>query len=319
MEPLEEQRVKEDEKKAEQLLQSISKDEERVREQVQRLGDLHAQFNNQFLRYLRAITENDAFTHLKELPPPKTWDLISYEVDIQHEGFEFKSIREDVRHVATYKIASALEEPLIQISYAYAEGFRWIRHCDSMKEEAILYQHHGGCLRYFNLHLQRRRKDFLQALEAMELGLGRAEASLKLNLSSLRDDPGYAKHTTSYPKDTLQNLFRQVLDSINGEWREKDVDVVNAKLLPVYQREFVLAMNDATPWNGRLEKACDTCREIRSLITKPNDNDTHRKRKIPSHPTLHSKAPAKKFRLKLESAVKCTLSYSSMPFHETIN
>jgi hypothetical protein len=80
----------------------------------------------------------------------------------------------------------------------------------------------------------------------MERRLGSAEASPELNLARLRDDPGYAKHTTSYPKDTLQNLFRQVLDSSDGKWREKDVDVVNAKLLPVYQREFVLTMNDAT-------------------------------------------------------------------------
>jgi hypothetical protein len=90
---------------------------------------------------LRTITGNDAFIQLKGLPPSKTWDPIKYEVDIQHERFPFKSIREDVRHIAIYKIASALEEPLIQISYAYAEGLHWIRLCDSMKEESILYQH----------------------------------------------------------------------------------------------------------------------------------------------------------------------------------
>jgi hypothetical protein len=84
-----------------------------------------------------------------------------------------------------------------------------------MKEEAILYQHQRG-LRYLDLNLQSCSTDFLQALEAMERRLGSAEASLELNLARLRDDPGYAKHTTSYPKDTLQNLFRQVLDSSDG-------------------------------------------------------------------------------------------------------
>jgi hypothetical protein len=88
-------------------LQSISKDEDRVRKEIQRLGDLHAQFKDQ-------ITGNDGLTQLKRLPPSNAWDLIKYEVAIQHESSDFKSIQEDVGHIATHKIASALEESLIQ-------------------------------------------------------------------------------------------------------------------------------------------------------------------------------------------------------------
>jgi hypothetical protein len=313
MEPIEEQRVKEDQNKARQLLQRISKDEDLVREQVQQLGDLHAEFRDQFLKSLWKITGNNTFTQLQQLHFPKTWDLNLYEADIQLERSAFKSIQEDVRHLATYKIVSALEEPLIQISYAHVEGLRWVRLCDTMKREAIFEQHRGPLS---HPDLQRRRTNLFQALEAMALGLGRAEASLDINLDYLRDDPGYAKRTTSYPKDTLQNLFRQVLDSSDGKWREKDVDVVNSKLLLLYQTEFVLAMNDATPWDGRLIKAYSN---IRSLETKLNDDDAHRKTNIPSQPTPGATAPRKKICLGLKRPPKCMLSYSSMPFHERVN
>jgi hypothetical protein len=127
-----------------ELLESISKEQDMVRDQVQRLGVLYNSFTSYVIQGVRLIAGNDAVALLQHLPPPKEWDLILPEADIRLKTFAFNTVRNDVRNAALYKVIAVLDAVVLELSHGYLEGLRWMGLYEYMKSEEFHEQNRGS-------------------------------------------------------------------------------------------------------------------------------------------------------------------------------
>jgi hypothetical protein len=298
----EKERIEKEERDAKELLEGISKEEDMVRDQVQRLGVLYNSSTLYVIQSVRFIARNDAFTQFQQLPHPKRWDSILPEVDIRLKSFAFNTVRNDVQYTALYKVIAVLEAVVLELSHGYIEGLHWMDLYEYMKSEEF-HRENQGSLR--KLDLLQRRTGFFKALEAMSRGLDRACETFSAKWEILKSDPGYTKHTMVCSPEIIQDLFDQVF-SRDREWGGRNIDIANSKFLLIYQMAFQTAMDGAAP---RYKQLQDARGEIQSVMEQLHDNDTHEKRKNPIHPTPGSEAPT-----------NCMLSYN-MPFlrFESVN